>query len=141
MRTRATAPALLLQVIKKTMHGAPIDQLADVEERVQAERTASAAWMRELEQLEEQRRLADDYEAALELDEAIARARWTVERANARIPQLESERDRALADRRRDLLARHKAAIGKNLSAPAGCDRRGRRGARRGNCRTPGRHC
>jgi hypothetical protein len=103
----------VLQVIKKTMHGAPSDQLAELEERLHAERMNAAAAAREVEQLEQQRRMADDFDTARGLDDALARARWTIERCEAAIPPLELARDRALADQRRDLLARHKSAIGK----------------------------
>jgi len=103
----------LLQVIKTTINGAPADQLADIEAQLRAEKTNVAAAVRELEQLEQQRRLAADYDAARGLDEALARARWTIERADAVIPPLEAELAAALADRRREALARHRAAIAK----------------------------
>lgn len=103
----------LLEVVKSTVQGAPIDQLAAIEARLEAEKENAAAAARELEQLEQQRRLADDYDAARALDESIARARWTIERSEALIPALEGERDAALAERRREQLARHKAVISK----------------------------
>jgi hypothetical protein len=65
----------VLQVIKKTMHGAPSDQLAELEARLQAERKNAAAAAHEVEQLEQQRRMADDFDAARGLlgDRGVAR--------------------------------------------------------------------
>src|SRR5436305_9186331 len=103
----------VLQVIQKTMQRAPGDRLADIEARLGIERTKAGAAAQELQGLEQRRRLADDYDQARALDEAIARARWVIERAEAVIPQLEAERDAALADCRREALARHRAAIAK----------------------------
>src|SRR5437763_8972915 len=99
----------VLQVIK----GEPIDQLADIEAKLRAERVTAADAVRELEQLETQRRPADDYDQARALDDAIARARWAIERAETAILQLEAERDGAIADRRREQLARHIAVTAK----------------------------
>src|SRR5690349_19836579 len=101
------------QVIKSTRNGGAQDRLARIEARLQAERMTAADALRELEQLEAQRRLADDYDAARALDDAVARARWTIERADALIPSLEAERASALADHRREALAKHRADIAK----------------------------
>lgn len=103
----------VLKVIQKSLHGTPSDQLADIEGRIQAERANVDGARGELEQLEQQRRVADDFDAATALDGRIARLRWSIERAEVLLPQLEAERDAALADRRREQLARHIAATGK----------------------------
>lgn len=102
----------MLEIVKSTVQGAPVDQLAAIEARLHAEKANAAAAARELEQLEQQRRVSDDYETASSLDGAIGRARWTIERSEALIP-LEGERDAALAERRREQLARHTLVIAK----------------------------
>src|SRR5437773_2309876 len=99
----------VLQVITD----APIDQLADIEGRIQAERATIDDAVRELRELEQQRVVADNFDAATALDGRIARLRWSIERAEALLPQLQLEAEAAVAERRREALARHKATIAK----------------------------
>src|SRR5207248_10912262 len=87
-----------LQLIQKTMQRASGDRLADTEARLGSERAKAGAAAQEVQDLEQRRRLADDYDQARAVDEAVARARWVIERAEAVIPRLEAERDAAHAD-------------------------------------------
>lgn len=67
----------------------PAAEVAAIAAEIEAEKRAAAEASAELDRLDEERRHAPDFDSARAVEEAIARARWQIEHAEAVMPELQ----------------------------------------------------
>jgi uncharacterized coiled-coil protein SlyX len=78
------------QILKVITGHQPGDEVAALAAELETKRQKGAEASSRLELLELERKTADDFAAAKALDDQIAEAEWTIERADALLPHLES---------------------------------------------------
>ena len=87
------------------------DDAAALQQQIAALKSEAAEACAEIERLEAERVLADNYEAASSLDERIKRQRWVLQHADAVLPELELRVAALRQVEQAAALARHKAAV------------------------------
>jgi len=97
----------------KVFTGQPADDVAALTAEIEAEKAKASEACAKLEWLQLERKTADSFESARALDEQIAEARWTIERADAILPHLEGRLRAARAEKQAEALARHQAILRK----------------------------
>lgn len=97
----------------KLVTGQKVDDVAALAAEIDAEKRKAADACTEIERIEVEQRNADSYDKARELDEAIARARWQVEHADAVLPDLERRLSAAKAEQLAAGIARHESILRK----------------------------
>jgi hypothetical protein len=93
--------------------GQPVDDVAALAAELEAEKERAAEACARLDWLKLERKTADSFEAARALDEEVAKAQWTIERADAVLPHLEGRLKAARAEHQAAALARHQAILRK----------------------------
>jgi hypothetical protein len=97
----------MLAVVKRLIGK---DDPAELASEIEALKTSAADASAESEQLQAARLVAADYEATLAVDEQIKRARWVVDSAAAKLPDLEARLKAAQAEQHRQAISRHLSA-------------------------------
>lgn len=103
-----TGQHAMLAVVKRLMPGKAED-IAGLQQEIDRVKADGAAACAEIEQLDQQRALAPSYGAAVAGDERSKQLRWTVDHANAVLPELEARLAQAIAARHQAAIARHRA--------------------------------
>jgi hypothetical protein len=103
-------------VILKVVTGQSADDVAALAAEIDAEKAKAAAACEKVEWLERERTTADSFTQARSLDEQIAELRWTIGKADERIPHLEGQLRAARAERQAAALVRHQALLRRRYS-------------------------
>lgn len=98
----------MLAVVRRLMPGKAED-IAGLQQEIERLKAEGAAACAEIEQLEQLRALAPSYDAAVAGDERCKQLRWTVDHANAVLPELEARLAQAMAARHQAAITRHRA--------------------------------
>ncbi len=97
----------------KVFTGQPADDVAALAAEIDAEKAKASEACSRLEWLERERKTADTFEKACGLDDQIAELRWTIGKADERLPHLEGRLRAARAEKQAAALARHQAILRK----------------------------
>jgi uncharacterized coiled-coil protein SlyX len=95
------------QILKVITGQQPGDEVAAIAGELDIGRRKGAEASSRLESLKLERKTANDFAAAKALDDQIAEAEWTIERAAALLPHLESKLKAARAERQAEGIVRH----------------------------------
>jgi hypothetical protein len=111
--------ANVLKMVASMVTG--VDDVGDLVGEIEATRAKGIASSAQLEQLEQQRLVADTYDDAKLVEARIDRVRFEVEKLAAALPLLENRLSVARAARNRKLLAKHQDAARRLLPRLGAC--------------------
>jgi hypothetical protein len=105
----------VMKGLLKVITGQSVDDIADLTAELEAEKKKASDACGQVEWLRLARKTADDFAGAKALDEKIAEAEWTIERADAVLPHLEGRLKAARAEHQAAALARRQSILRKRF--------------------------